>query len=207
MKREELVSFNKTNILSAAKKLFKQNGIDKTTMDDMALEAGISKSTIYVYFKSKDEIYNEIVYEYFLILRDSFEKISKKNMTFEEMCYAICFELVGFREKYPIYFEVLLSTISIKEKDFKKYPILKKIYDTGENINLIISTILEKGKKENVIREDINIIETTLILYSAICGFIVTTFNKKEYFEKVLNIDIHTFLDNGFKMILKSLLK
>ena len=35
-----------------------EKGIALTTMDDISKEAGYSKSTVYVYFKSKDEIYN-----------------------------------------------------------------------------------------------------------------------------------------------------
>ncbi len=44
-------------ILKAAQKVFYANGYLKSTMDDIALEAGMSKPLIYKHFKSKDDLY------------------------------------------------------------------------------------------------------------------------------------------------------
>ncbi|MCF2134566.1 helix-turn-helix transcriptional regulator (plasmid) [Mycetohabitans endofungorum] len=41
--------------MDAGAKLFVLNGIDKTTIDDIVIEAANSKGTFYHYFKSKDE--------------------------------------------------------------------------------------------------------------------------------------------------------
>ena len=55
---------NKSNhyrILDAAKKKFEYYGFKKTTVDEIAEEAGISKRTIYETFNSKEEILSELV--------------------------------------------------------------------------------------------------------------------------------------------------
>ena len=44
-------------IIVAAKRIFSTKGFNKTTMEDIAKEAEISPGTIYIYFKSKDELY------------------------------------------------------------------------------------------------------------------------------------------------------
>ena len=41
--------------------LFGQFGLKKITTDDIAREAGISKATIYKYYKNKSEIFDEVV--------------------------------------------------------------------------------------------------------------------------------------------------
>ncbi len=43
-------------ILDAAKRLLDRFGYRKTTMDDLAREAGIGKGTIYLYFRSKEDV-------------------------------------------------------------------------------------------------------------------------------------------------------
>ena len=43
-------------ILQAARKLFKEQGFDNTTIAEIAKEAGIANGTVYLYFKSKIEI-------------------------------------------------------------------------------------------------------------------------------------------------------
>ena len=54
-KKLALEQFNRDNILTAARELFETKGVQDTTMDDIALQADYSKSTIYVYFRSKEE--------------------------------------------------------------------------------------------------------------------------------------------------------
>lgn len=51
----------KKDILNSAQDLFKQFGLKKTTMDEIAAACGKAKSTLYHYFKNKDEVFDEVV--------------------------------------------------------------------------------------------------------------------------------------------------
>jgi AcrR family transcriptional regulator len=53
-------------ILSAAAEVIIRLGYDKTTMSDIADEAGLSRRTIYLYFKGKDELFEELLYSEYL---------------------------------------------------------------------------------------------------------------------------------------------
>jgi AcrR family transcriptional regulator len=44
-------------ILDAARTVFSREGYAATSVDDVAAEAGIAKGTVYLYFKSKEELY------------------------------------------------------------------------------------------------------------------------------------------------------
>ncbi len=46
----------KTAILAAARELFLHYGYKKTSVEDIAREAGIAKGTVYLYFRSKQDI-------------------------------------------------------------------------------------------------------------------------------------------------------
>ncbi len=48
-------------ILDVAARLIVRYGYDKTTMDDIAAAATISKSTMYLYWKSKDELFQALI--------------------------------------------------------------------------------------------------------------------------------------------------
>jgi len=50
-------SLRRASILDAAKRVFFAKGYSKATMDEIALQAKISKPTIYQYFKSKDDLF------------------------------------------------------------------------------------------------------------------------------------------------------
>jgi AcrR family transcriptional regulator len=56
-KDEVVTAFRRDQILSAAHGVFASRGFKTSTVGDIAEAAGIAKGTLYLYFKSKDEIY------------------------------------------------------------------------------------------------------------------------------------------------------
>jgi len=58
MTKDEIV---KQEIVTKAQYLFKQFGLKKTTMDEIAFACGKAKSTLYHYFKSKEEVFEEVL--------------------------------------------------------------------------------------------------------------------------------------------------
>ncbi len=59
--KNEKEEIAKKAILDAAKRVFQKWGLNKTTMEDIAHEAGKGKSTLYYYYKSKDEIFESLL--------------------------------------------------------------------------------------------------------------------------------------------------
>lgn len=53
-------------IVAAAAEVIIRLGYDKTTMSDIAEEAGLSRRTIYLYFKGKEELFEELLYREYL---------------------------------------------------------------------------------------------------------------------------------------------
>ena len=54
--------FRRTLITEAARELFGQKTYDKVSMEEIANAAGISKSSIYTYFKSQEELYAHVTH-------------------------------------------------------------------------------------------------------------------------------------------------
>ena len=60
-KRQVVSEFRRTAIVDAARSVFARRGFAHGIMDEIAKEAGIAKGTIYLYFRSKTEIYKAIL--------------------------------------------------------------------------------------------------------------------------------------------------
>jgi AcrR family transcriptional regulator len=54
--RQDVSDERKQQILDAAEEVFTHKGLDLARMDDIAEETGLSKGTLYLYFKSKDDL-------------------------------------------------------------------------------------------------------------------------------------------------------
>ncbi|KQT52350.1 hypothetical protein ASG43_20040 [Aureimonas sp. Leaf454] len=50
-------------ILEGARRIFVSVGFDAASMNDITREAGVSKSTLYVYFRSKEELFGALIEE------------------------------------------------------------------------------------------------------------------------------------------------
>lgn len=66
------------SILDAATKVFLAKGYTKTTMEDIALEAEITKPTIYQYFETKEQLYFSLMAPFIEELGKQGEAIEKK---------------------------------------------------------------------------------------------------------------------------------
>ena len=60
-RKKEERQLRKIRIIEGALKVFNDVGIEKTTMDEIAVESGFGKATLYYYFASKDEVFIAIM--------------------------------------------------------------------------------------------------------------------------------------------------
>ncbi len=51
----------RTQIVTAAHRLFREEGLGEVTMEEIARAAGMGKSSLYYYFKSQEEIFNAVL--------------------------------------------------------------------------------------------------------------------------------------------------
>ncbi|MBK8190064.1 MAG: TetR/AcrR family transcriptional regulator [Vampirovibrionales bacterium] len=65
MGRKKVHEDKRALILGAADLLFKTLGYDRTTVEDIAQEAGISKASVYLEFRSKEDILNGVILSFF----------------------------------------------------------------------------------------------------------------------------------------------
>jgi AcrR family transcriptional regulator len=204
-KRERLAEFNREQIISAAKSLFETRGIFGTTVDDIALKADCSKSTLYVYFKGKNEIYHHILCEGLVLLRDRLKAAVRKKTDFEESFYAVCRALTEFQREYPLYFEGFMNGISTDEDDFERSPVLRDIYVLSEELNVIMSEIILKGMEADKLRPELDPMTTIFMLWASLCGIIRMAGQKEKYFRDKFRLKKQKYLDYSFRMLLNAI--
>jgi len=204
-KKQRFVEFNASNILAAAKELFGEKGIAQTTMDDIAKKAEYSKSTIYAYFESKEEILNYIVLDHLVLLKKNIEDSLRFSTRFPDSFFAICYTVSKFYGEYPMYFEALLGEMQIPE--FKSSTLPSQIYTLSEQINETIEVYLKICITNGNVREFDSPPQTTYAIWSAVCGIIETAHKKENFIRHKMGISKEEFMQSGFKLLLESIKK
>ena len=72
------VSKTKIKLVDVARQLFAKNGVDNTTMNDIAIASKKGRRTLYTYFKSKEEIYIAVVESELEVLSDELERVASE---------------------------------------------------------------------------------------------------------------------------------
>lgn len=126
-------------ILNGAKELFERFGFKKTTMEDIAKQVGKSKSALYYYYKTKEEIFEAVILNEIGTSQDMVAEVIKK----EESAAS----------KFRVLFTSLLQDVKQKAN---KFGVFKT--DLYENHFLIDNTI---KKRDSYIEE---LIKDILIL-------------------------------------------
>lgn len=200
-KEPHLLEINKKRIAEVAKQLFMTNGIENTRIDDIAKMAEMSKSTLYVYFRSKEEIRNYISLEAMEYFYEHMKTIFAGQINSpEEMFISVCNFFVDFKRAYPVNFQMLTEEISIDNEIMANSPYLKEIYDTGEKINQLFFDYLRKTFSDSGAEEmdDAKIYVTVMTLWGSICGVIQLAENKAEYIKKTIAVDKNEFMQQSF---------
>ena len=172
-RREKERENRRSAILKAARKLFFDRGFKSVTVDNIAAKAEVSKGSVYLYFKSKEEIYTQIlINDNIAAFEDSKNKFSAKEAPAAEL-------LLGFADNYINYFldetELfrILMTFMLHANDMllTDEQNSQLIQTTHANIG-IVSEILQKGVDSGEFSPAINILQAKNAIWGLLNGII-----------------------------------
>jgi TetR/AcrR family fatty acid metabolism transcriptional regulator len=150
-------------ILRAAIRIFAHNGYFNSKVADIAREAGIADGTVYLYFKSKEEILHSIfdrsVGEALTAARKQIAPISDPREKLRRIAL-LHLERLGADRDLAVVFQVELRGSTKFMEEFSAAGF-------GEYLTLIRSTFAE-GQRAGVFRNDLNANVVAKILFGAL---------------------------------------
>ena len=196
-------------ILNAARKLFFEKGFRYVTVENIARKAELSKGSIYLYFRSKEEIYTQI-------LLNDIDKFNKKSsLIFQngksaaELVMDFAFIYVDFflndRELFRIMMTFMLHTEDMNLAE----TVNQHIIEVTNNTVKIIETILQQGIEKGEFPSDINLRLSRNAMWGLLNGIISLHLftgkeaNKEERIRSAVKASFDIFI-NGLRRYKKS---
>jgi AcrR family transcriptional regulator len=158
----------RNDIIDAARKLFADKDFDEVSMNEIAGEVGLGKSTLYLYFKNKESLYFAVVLRGTLIWAEMVKEEVKKGNTGLEKLILYGNANKRFSNEYPDYFRLLYSPTSIKKQfDMDKMTSsgeFQEVRELFKEIMFIGIDSIQKGRDEGEIRPDVDPTEAAILL-------------------------------------------
>lgn len=143
-------------ILEAAINVFAKQGFHRSTIAQIAKEAGVADGTIYLYFKNKDDIlvqfFSYKAKQVFTLFR---EEVDKANNSRDKLHNLVQRHLEAFQRDRNM--AVVYQTVTHQASLLSKNLIKDQIKDMSKMYLDMVAEILEKGQEEGSIRKDVYI--------------------------------------------------
>lgn len=172
----------KIEIIKAAEQRFIKHGLSKTTLEEIARDIRIGKSTIYHYFISKDELYIETLkYEIDNYL-ERLKNIFKDESLEIKIRFVEYLKLkLSLKETCNLFFIVLVRVVS-ETSNAAETELIKSCF---ENETKILFYVLNSTRKNSPEVNNQN--DAKLILFESLALILNTNFTSKQIIQIEIN--------------------
>jgi len=150
-------------ILDAAVRVFARQGFHATRVADIADEAGVAYGLVYHYFKSKEEVLNELFSERWSLLLAAIEEVDAADLAARAKLEAVAGFIVDSYRHDPELMKVIIVEVTRAANSFGRthLPEIRRAYDS-------IARIVAAGQESGEFRRDIDPAFASMAFYGAI---------------------------------------
>lgn len=142
-------------IVQAAEKVFFSTGLEHATMDEIAAEAELSKGTLYLYFRSKEDLHFEVARRAIALLSShtasAVESAGNAIEKLEQMGRAT----IAFMRSHPRHMMAIISIMGTESGSLELTSLDVQGIVYGESSVGMLMKVVEEGIREKLIRSDI----------------------------------------------------
>ena len=155
------ITKTRQRLIEVARELFAKNGLEATTMNDIAKASGRGRRTLYTYFRHKEEIYYAVIEEELALLSEKMEGVTKMHAEPEEKIFALIYTHLS------IIRETVLRNGSLRAELFRDIWMVEKFRRTfDEKEHRILQLVLQEGIDKGRFRIENVGLMTDIIHYS-----------------------------------------
>lgn len=203
-RKEREKQLRREEIVMAAEKIFFSKGFDLSTMDDIAEQAELSKGTLYLYFKNKEDLHMAVARNSIRILRAVTSKVTEGAGTALEKLGRMGRAVIDFSRSDPDRMKSIMTleemepqTLSVTSSDVQH--LIYKESTVGTVIQLV-----EQGVKEKEIRADVPVMLIAHTLWMTVLSVVRFVTMKPGLFE-ALELSQDQILESHFELVLNGI--
>ncbi len=193
-------------IVKAATKVFFERGLQSATMDEIAEAAELSKGTIYLYYKSKEDLYLAVMNNGSTVLFEMFDKAVAKASTTIERIRILADTYQEFFRQHRNYFR-MFHFLQNQQLHKQVSPEMREIAQLHQQrIWDLAVGVLRRGVEEGILRNDVEPAEMAVVLWSASNSLLMQIDYQYEHWKHTVGIDIESVLRHSNNLLLEAIM-
>jgi len=173
----------RNDIIDAAERIFFSRGFENATMEEVADMAELSKGTLYLYFKSKEDLQFAIFMRGADILMDLMNKRLKKENSGYVNLLMLADSFITFSGKYRNYFDVFVHFESSRINHLNIAQEQMETYLREQSPLALVTLQVDSGMKDGSLRKDLPLEVFSATLWSQMLGVLIVLNNKADLYE------------------------
>ena len=127
-KTDVVTDFRRSQVIAAARERFTKHGLAGTTMDGIAQAAGVAKGTVYLYYKSKEDIFRQILDEDLAHLAEETVPLISGDGDIEHKLGAFFLGVLGFFDRKKDFCEHAIFEMGseVRKKAMQRFEVVFK---------------------------------------------------------------------------------
>jgi TetR/AcrR family transcriptional regulator len=189
-RKEREKEHRREEILDAAQRVFFEKGLHAATMDEIAETAELSKGTLYLYFKSKEDLYLGVMMRGMQVLLDKFTEIENNGESSAKMLIQLSDAYVSYFNTHRDYFRMMNF---LQSPQFHKQVTDEMKMSCGM-LNRrtwdVVNGILRRAIDEGTLRKDLNPVEVGIIVWSSATALLLRIDSEYPLWKEIFHIDL-----------------
>jgi len=148
--KEMIRDFRREQIIDVAGRLFGERGTTEVPMEEIATEAGVARSTIYVYFSNRDELLRACLKQMYILLQEDVAKAFECEASPAERLRAVIRGLLERMDDNAAFFRLAMATQGSASNSGAALD--AELAQIGLHMAGILENLVRQGQEQGIFR-------------------------------------------------------
>jgi TetR/AcrR family transcriptional regulator len=193
-------------ILNAAESVFFSKGLSEATMDHVAAEAELSKGTLYLYFRSKEDIYLAVSLRGMEILRTMFEQAASTDTPVIQRIEKLEDAYYAFFLDHRKYFRMFNL---FENPDFQTHvspDMMEQCAVSDSKLWKVVIDLIQEGIDQGMLHKGLDPLEVAVMLWSNANGLMRLMDRMTDYWKQHMGVDLDAAMRKSNRFLLEAMM-